>query len=741
MPLRNLRPLTFRPSGLSDALDGTNVFAGAMKQLSDLVPAPSTPQIFIPRCAAEQQTNFSGFSSPETITACQVIGTRVYGFIGSARFAGYDEPFVFDIEQGAFITIAGVTADNVPLTPLTTGDWTPPTIAAPTNSRILFTHPGFTAAGILTPYFGWLDVSGFQSVNFLKGNTTSGSKIITSINDGFTSAPIIDGVQPGQILDAGAGFSGPVTVISCANGTFDLSTVCNTDGTFILTHVANLGGVEPGMGITGPTIAVGSSVVSVDMAAGTVLMSLASLANATTVDVNFSGGGTITVSAAATSTVVQTPLTVNGGTVDKPLWGAGNTNTYPLAHIPTAVGSYNGRAWFAVGPVAVFSDSLNATQVTNSYQALFIGDHTNITAFAGLPFVNTVTGGAQAALIVFKGPQPIFQITGDAATSNLAVNAIEGSVGTLAPNTITNIPEGLAFIAVDGLRILGLNGQVTPPIGAYGKGVSVPFIFAQNPSRMCMAYNQNTLRVSLQRGDVFNTPWQEFCFEMTQRIWTGPHSFPYALLQGYTADRVGFVGVGINLPHALWFHTLVPVETSSYVENGQPMNWAWETCLLPDNQQLAMNRMLDTKIAALFPPGSGMTVSFKSEAGNVLDSVPVGNVTPANNPLWGGVKWGSFIWGSIPSYLVQYRVAWDVPLIFKQGTVRATGASLPVMAIGNLYMGFQPLPYLEEDLPAVIGYTGLETMDTFTALTAMDLGSGNYTCLLATVATQGADYP
>lgn len=729
MPLRNLTPIPWRPRGLSDSLDGSNVQPGSMKQLVNLVPAPSTPNLFIPRCASELQTSFPGFTTPGMISAITIIGTRAYGMVASGRFAGHDEPFIFDIAQGRFVTIAGVNANNVPRSPLTSGDWSPPTITAPTNSRIIFTHPGFSAAGPLTPYFGWLDVSAFKSVNALKGNTTTGSPIITSVNDGFTSAPILDGIQPGQTLTSVAGFSGPVTVLSCANGTFDLNTTGDADGTFTLTNMVNLGGVVPGMGVTGSLMAIGATVVSVDLVGGKVVMSLAALASGDGTDINFSGGGTITVSANATSSVSQTPLTVVGGTVDAPLWGAGNTNTNPLSHIPRAAGSYNGRAWFAVKNAVVFSDSLNPTQVTNSNQALLLGDHTDITAFGSLPFINTVTGGAQSALIAFKGPQPFFQITGDAATSNLEQNVVEGSVGTLAPNTICAIPEGLAFIAQDGLRILGLNGQVTQPIGAFGKGVSVPFIFAQYPSRMCAAYNQNTLRVSCQRGDVYGTPWQEFTFDFEQKEWAGPHTFPASVIAGYTADKVGFILAAQGVNGSLFFHSMVPVETSSYVENGAALNWTWETTLLPDNARLMMNRMLDTLLMLLQPAGAFVTVTFLDEGGNIVDQVPVTNTSTVNNPIWGNVTWGSFLWGAIPQFLKQYRVPWEFPLIFKQATVRIQASSQPVQAIGNLYMGYQILGYPLEDAMATTGYTALLAENGFTALEAMAT-----TGLLATIA-------
>lgn len=730
MGLRKLTPLTFRPRGVSDALDGTNAFHGAMQLLADLVPAPGTPGVYVPRSASLPVTSFAGFNTPGVISVSYVIGSRVYGMIASQRFPGHDEPFCYDVRGGAFVPISGVNVNNVPRTLLTSGDWTPPMISAPTTSRLLVSHVGFTAAGPLAPFFGWLDISSFVSNNLL-GNVTSGSNVITSINDGFTSAPILDGVQPGMILNA-SGFSGPVTVLSLQNGAFSQNTTCTTDGTTTITNILNPSGVLPGMGVSGPLFGPGTTVVSIS--GNTAVLNMAALASGVATNINFSGGGTITVSANATGTHTQTALAINGGTLANPLWGAGNTNTFPLSKVPKAVGAFNGRGWFAVGNAVVFSDSFNPTQVTNANQALIIGDNTEVTAFGGLPLTNQVTGGTQEALLVFKGPQAVTQITGDAATNNLGLDIVQGSVGTLAPNTITQTPEGLAYVAIDGVRMITLAGTVTQPIGAYGEGVSTPFINALYPSRMCAAFNQNTLRISFQNGSLPGAQFQEFAYEFRLKQWTGPHSFPAALINGYSVDgQVGFILSGVNLPGQLWFHSMVPGSGDTFVENGSQMEWTWKTTLLPDNNRLSANRMLDTALGLILPAFTSAQVTFADEGGVTQDTTPVTNSTPANDPLWGSVIWGDFIWGSIASFFKQYRVAWNVPLIFKQGTITVTAKSAQVQAIGNLYMGYQPLGYILEDLPAIVGYTGLESSTDFTALMANHNADGTYTALLATL--------
>jgi hypothetical protein len=681
---------------------------GSMLGLQNLVPSPSTPNAFVPRPAAIKLTGFNPFAIPGVVSALQVIGTRAYGMIASARFAGRDEPFCYDLLAQTFVTISGVTAANTPLTPSPLGDWTPPVLTEPTNSRIIVTHPGYTGAGGV--YFGWLDMSSFSATT-LKGNVTHGSNVITSINDGFSSAPIADGVQPGQLITAGGLFPAGTSVVSATNGLFSLNTTGNTHSNTTLDGLASVSGVLPGMTVTGSGIQAGTTVVSVS--GSTVVLSLAASSTVTALAVNFSGGGTITVSSAATGASTNNQaLNITGGSQSAPLWGGGNLNTNPLPQVPVCAGSFNGRAFYGFSNYAVFSDILNPTQVTYASQALQLGDSTAITAFAGLPFVNTVTGGALQALIVFKGAGSMYQITGDAALSNLSQNYIDGSVGTNAPNTITNTPEGLYYIAPDGMRMLALSGQPSQPLGAQGSGVNVPFLNAVSPSRMCADFSQNTFRVTVQNGQAPGQPFQEYFYDFRLRVWTGPHTFPSALIAAF-GDANSFITAPAGIKASLWQSDVTPSDSSSYLENGAMMNWAYTTTLMPDNDQMFENAVTETALALAIAPSDTLRIVAYNELGIARGTVYVTGVTPpvtlwgqfcwgANNwyggpadeSEWGVSIWDQFNWGAQQGALVQYEIPWNDVLVFKQMFVTVTGASAPGQTIGNLYLRYQQLGYL-----------------------------------------------
>jgi len=170
MSTKNVTPLTFSPTSLSDCLDSTHGFTGSCARLTNLIPDPSTTNLWQCRPAAIKLNDFvPEFNTPGFISALKVIGTRAYGMIATARNPGHDEPFCYDIPSGNFITISGVTNPNTPASPVTSGTWTPP-IMELVGRYLIVTHPGFTGGGGV--FFGWIDLLDPAAPVWNGGNTT-----------------------------------------------------------------------------------------------------------------------------------------------------------------------------------------------------------------------------------------------------------------------------------------------------------------------------------------------------------------------------------------------------------------------------------------------------------------------------------------------------------------------------------------------------------------------------------------
>lgn len=179
MALRKVKQFRFSPQGLSDSLDMTDEFPGACATLQNLIPATSTKNVWACRPADVQLTDFPGFTTPGFVSVFKVIGNLVYGLLATGRTAGKDEPFVYNIVTNTFATLTGVTSGNVPTSPASTGDWTPPTMDM-CGSNLVVTHPGFDG---VTNFFGWFDVSNPAAPTWNAGNTAGGSAIT------FTTVP------------------------------------------------------------------------------------------------------------------------------------------------------------------------------------------------------------------------------------------------------------------------------------------------------------------------------------------------------------------------------------------------------------------------------------------------------------------------------------------------------------------------------------------------------------------------
>lgn len=566
MSLRNASPVSFLATTVTDALDGTNAPPGSMAALVNLIPDPTTNNLFIPRPASELLTDFPGFTDPGFISVFFVSGSFVYGMIATATTPGYDQPFCYDTDTQAFITVTGTqNSTTLPLSPSTSGAWTPP-IMDLVGVQLIVTHPGFP--GGVGVYFGWFDVT----------------------------------------------------------------------------------------------------------------------------------------------------------TPSAPVWHAGNTTVNPLTAVPKSVAQFNGRAYYAVGNNLVFSDALAATVVTNASQVLTLGDNRDITALAGFPLNSLLTGGIVQALIVFKAATIMYQVTGDPTTSDLAINAFTTQTGTLAPNTLAQTPAGLAFVSPQGLRILSTQMQIGPPIGIAGSGVSLPFIYAEEPSRMCAAYNNDILRISTQNGIALGTPFQEWWYDFDRQIFTGPHSFPASYIKGYThpagGDHPSFImapqqtvsvtgasvwgtftwGVdlwsGTGLGKLFDSHTF-PALVPTYEENGHVLSFEWTTSILPDTDQMSESYFTESTIKMSLPAGiNPVTVSAIDEDGTVLQSVPIASQGVAT--IWGAFYWGASLWRGTPDGYKPRRVPWTEQVTFRMVQISVTGDSVNDFRIGAMQNRFQITAYLQQ---------------------------------------------
>jgi hypothetical protein len=382
-----------------------------------------------------------------------------------------------------------------------------------------------------------------------------------------------------------------------------------------------------------------------------------------------------------------------------PAWSSGNTTTNALVAPPQWVQNFNGRCYFLVNPAgaqpgAYMSDQLNPTVITNANQILTFGDNVPLTCAVGLPLSNQL-GGILQSLMVFKSVTNIYQVTGDPALSTLAINTLNVATGTFGPNTVCSTSKGLAFIAPDGLRIINFNAVVSDPIGNPddGAGITVPFINALVPSRMCAAYNVGVYRVQVSNGTTASNPVpQQWWFDFTRKCWSGPHSQVANLMAAYAGTFL----VTLTAAGAVLFRS-DPVQNSasSFVENGTQLSWVFATPMLPDTDEMSEIAMIETTLHMALVTGNVVAIAAVDQNGSQLDQV---TVTPSGaQTLWGAFKWGQALWQGSLNALFPRRMSWHYPIVFRRMGITASGQSASGIKIGRLHLRYQVLGYLQQD--------------------------------------------
>jgi hypothetical protein len=490
MAQRRARPVRFSPKGCSDAVDGSNVFPGAMAQLANLAPDPAMAGSFVPRPAAYLDISFAalGFASPGFISSLLVVGNLAYGTIASARNPFNDEPFCVNLLTQTVVPVSGITDANTPSSPPSSGVWTPP-IVAQVGSRVVVTHPGFPGGSVK---FGWFDVSGFTE-------TTAGNIVLGS--DLITGAPLSTGEQPGMTV-AGVGIPPGAVIVSTAEYVNDTTGRLNEGATQLT--VASLTG-----------IVVGQTVMMAGVPAGVVVVGIS--------------GSTVTLSGPASVSGVgvlvhfetQTAVTVTSGS--DLLLGV-NSNLIGVGQIIAAYGVPNGTTVLSVGPGFVQMSAPGGVTVADSFATFYAETTADVTvsptiltsvAFTdGISFGNTVAGEgiptgatvvsvagssvtisqaatvtADGVAITFAGTTITLSAAATASANGLALTISGGS--TAAPlwgagdtdrNSLPSVPVGVAQFNGRAYYALGLNGIVFSDSGFACRVSNNPFVQALTPA-------------------------------------------------------------------------------------------------------------------------------------------------------------------------------------------------------------------------------------------------------------------
>jgi hypothetical protein len=372
-----------------------------------------------------------------------------------------------------------------------------------------------------------------------------------------------------------------------------------------------------------------------------------------------------------------------------PAWSSGNTAPISIPGVPKAVVNFAGRAYYAFENDTLFSDILEPTVVTDATQVLTIGDDSEITGFGKMP-LKSLTAGSLEALFVFKA-KSINQITGDEALNSLLNSEVATGIGTESPLSIAATPQGLYFISQHGLRNISPGGEVSPVIGADGSGVSVPFINSTEVTRISAGFNINTYRVNTQNSFIPTLPYQDWWFNTDLGIWTGPHTFPASLVEPYEGT---FIITPQGIEGELWQSDIVPLDSSSYIENGEQLEFLYQTSLLPDAPTMNENAVIESSVGLQFSKVGGTVNFFCLDEDNGQLNL-VSKTVDVSASFWDITEWGAGFWGGSVTNYQHIRIPWSRPLVFGQAKFGASGNAVNGFKIGGWRNRYQFLGYMD----------------------------------------------
>jgi hypothetical protein len=316
-----------------------------------------------------------------------------------------------------------------------------------------------------------------------------------------------------------------------------------------------------------------------------------------------------------------------------------------------------------------------------------------LTALEALPLNSQLTGGILQALIVFKQAQ-MFEVMGDFATPSnpITVNSLNISVGTLSPNAVCTTPKGIAFIAIDGVRVIDFGSKVSDPIGLAGMGVTAPFVQIQTPSRAAAACNANTLRMAFGTLGPTGATTVEYWYDIGRGCWSGPHTCNAALIEPYSNT---FIVTLTGVDAIIFQSDSVQESSSTFIENGNQLLIDWQTAVLPDDGMMHETNLLETTLNIVGAANAATYgVTFITANGAVLDTVAL--ITSSGGTKWGSFVWGQAVWTVSITGLSPLQIPWNIPIVYRKGSIGLTGNAYLGFKIGDLFYRTEDLGYLQQ---------------------------------------------
>ncbi len=373
-------------------------------------------------------------------------------------------------------------------------------------------------------------------------------------------------------------------------------------------------------------------------------------------------------------------------------WTAGNTTGNALPSVPQACGSFNNRTRFACGNAIYYTDTLTLN-MTNANQSQTYGDNTPVTTLAPLPTSSTALNITQG-LLAFKLTR-VALITGDAVGTGangiapLALNELSSTVGTAAPRSVVSTPQGVRFMANDGIREINFYGFLSEP----DADLAFPFISALTPSRVCAAFNADIYRICLQNGSKVTTPFEDYWYEYKRKGWSGPHSFRYDSIFNVNND---WVVASNSIVGKVWLSFSVQdvINTGvTFIENGSQLTFTYQTPPMTDLDNVYANAVHNTTLEIAAPSG-GQTYNFtmQNESGTQLAAASIAE--PTNQAIWGAFNWGAKNWGASTSGLAPVTIPWDQTCVSNRFVFQMLGNSSLGFKVSGLRNGYKHLNYL-----------------------------------------------
>ncbi len=187
----------------------------------------------------------------------------------------------------------------------------------------------------------------------------------------------------------------------------------------------------------------------------------------------------------------------------------------------------------------------------------------------------------------------------------------------------------------------------------------------------------------------------EYWYDLEINQWGGPHTWASDCI---TPLGSSFAVVSNRAQGALYRSDVGLSATTTHTENGQLLQYIFQSSLLAQDDGMAMKAIVESQVNIDFAGATTNAIAQWLTAVNGI--VGSATISAINGTYWNQFNWNQANWSAAVYGLRTYNIDWASPVVYKNGAFALMGNCTAGLRVGLARFRTEELEYMNDQVPA-----------------------------------------